>query len=339
MIFTIVIALTFFSGALWADSGSLSFIEGQVTLEKAGAGQQIAVIGDPVQVGDTVYTGSDGFAEISLTSGSIISIQAGSVFNVGEVSDPEAESRKRGFFRVLLGNVAFKFRNLTQEPDVGTPLAVCSVRGTDFTVYTAPDGASMTVVSDGLVEVSSGGESTLLAADEGVEVVAGLGLGEPFDAKTGIVRYDAFVSQALTRIENSPSDTLISYTELLQDYIVEGEYFLESHDTNMEELVAAKAELVEIRSSKGDEAANTYIVDILGPLQERGLELNSTYRFHFISAFYMRRYVVSSIYVHMRTVYLTETDNHVWTDFTKVYIEILELYEKRLMPLLEVEDL
>ncbi len=335
----IVIAFIFISGVLWADSGVLAYIEGQVTLERAGSGQQDAIIGDTIRTGDSLYTGTAGFVEITLESGSTISIDAGSVFNMGEISDPEAKSRKRGFFRVLLGSVSFKFRNLTREPDVGTPLVVCSVRGTDFTVYAAPDGASMTIVTDGLVEVSSGGENVLLSADEGVEVVAGLGLGEPFDVKKGLVRYDAFVKQALTRFDNDPSGTLRAYTEQLLEYIEEGEFFLESFKTNMDELISVRSKVPEIRSRDGDEAANKYMAVELGPLQDRGLELNSTYRFHFISALFMRRYVISSIYVHMRTRYLTDRDNPYWIEFSEVYVDFKNLYEQRLIPLLEVEDL
>jgi hypothetical protein len=338
-IVTIIFALSLLTAAAWADSGSLSFIEGQVTLEKAGAGQQIAVIGDTVQVGDTVYTGSDGFAEISLSSGSIISIQAGSVFNVGEVSDPEAESRKRGFFRVLLGNVAFKFRNLTQEPDVGTPLAVCSVRGTDFTVYTAPDGASMTVVSDGLVEVSSGGESTLLAADEGVEVVAGLGLGEPFDARTGFVRYDAFVGQALERIDENPISSILTYSNELARYVKEGEFFLLSWNTNYEEVKLAKEQIVKIREEQGDEIAEQRKLELVIPLQLRSLDLVRTYRFNFLSGLYLRRYVLSSMYIHVRSQYLANSESQEWIEFISAYDDFLKLYDTQLIPFLEDEDL
>lgn len=337
--FTIVFFLTFITGVLLADSGVLAYVEGRVTLERAGSGQQNAVIGDTVRTGDTLYTAADSFAEITLESGSTVSIEEGSVFNIGEVADPEAKSRKRGFFRVLLGSVKFKFRNLTREPDVGTPLAVCSVRGTDFTVYTAPDGASMTIVSDGLVEVSSGGESALLSADEGIEVVAGLGLGEPFDVRKGIIRYDAFVKQALTRFDDDPSAAIKAYTEQLLEYIEEGEFYLKSFETNMGELISVRSKVPEIRSREGDEAANKYMAEKLGPLQDRGFELNSTYRFHFISAFFMRRYVISSIYVRMRTRYLTDRDNPDWIDFSKAYMEFTNLYEQRLIPLLEVEDL
>ncbi len=334
-----VLFLSVFTTALWSESGVLSYLEGRVTLERSGSPQKPAEIGDTLVSGDTLYTDSKSFAEVELASGSTLSIKEGSVFNFGEIADNDSKSGKRGFFRVLLGNVSFKFKNLLREPEVGTPLAVLAVRGTDFTVYTAPDGASMTVVSDGLVEVSSGGQTVLLAADQGVEVAAGLGLGEIFDARKGFVRYDAFVKQALSRLEESPGAAVSEYSAQLEKFIEEGKFFLESHDTNMAQLIEVRSKVPQIREKDGDAAAAKFIAEELGPLQNRGFELNATYRYHLISAFFLRRYVISSIYIQMRTRFLNDSKNPKWMAFNKVYNDFLDLYELQLIPLLEDEDL
>jgi len=331
--------LTVLPAGLYAESGVLAYLEGDVSIEKPGGSPKEALIGDVTGTGDTIYTGKDSFVEISMDSGSTVSIDSSSVFNFAEISDPKAESRKRGFFRVLLGSISFKLRGLAHEPDVGTPLAVLAVRGTDFTVYTSPDGASMTVVSDGLVEVRSGGKTALLAADQGVEVAAGLGLGETFDARKGFMRYDAFVKQALDRLEENPVPVVEAYTEQLEKYIKEGEFYLDSFDTNMAELRAVKARVPDIREKEGDDAASKYMAEELGPLQVRSFDLNGTYRYHFISALFLRRYVISSIYIQMRTLYLTEPDNPGWLAFSSAYNDFINLYEQRLIPLLEDEDL
>ena len=337
----LVSSLILFFGvsSLWSESGVVAYLEGDVSIEKPGSSRRIAAIGDAVGNGDTLYTASESFVEITMESGSTVSIDSDSVFNFGEIADSEAPSRKRGFFRVLLGSVSFKLRNLAHEPDVGTPLSVCAVRGTDFTVYTAADGTSMTVVSDGLVEVSAGGQSTLLAADQGVEVAAGLGLGETFDAKYGFVRYDAFAKQALSRLEEHPSLVIEDYTKQLEKYIEDGKFYLEAHEFNMAELIKVRSKVPEIREKEGDDAAERYLKEELGPLQERGFNLNATYRYHFISALFLRRYVISSIYIQMRTLYLDDTDNADWLAFSRAFNEFLELYEEGLIPFLEVEDL
>ncbi len=331
--------LMMFSGILWAESGVLSYLEGRVTLEKPGGPQMSAEIGDTLVSGDTLYTDSKSFAEVALTSGSTLSIKEGSVFNFGEIVDSDSSSGKRGFFRVLLGNVSFKFKNLLHEPEIGTPLSVLAVRGTDFTVYTSPDGASLTVVSDGLVEVSSGGQTTLLAADQGVEVSAGLGLGETFDARKGFVRYDAFVKQALERTDLDPVGSLNAIAEQFYEYAQDGKFYLDSWKTNYEEVQKTRSQIDLTRDKKGDEAAAEIMQTIMKPLQLRSLDLNRTYRFNFISGLYLRRYVISSYYIRFRTKFLTDTGNPEWQKFLEAYKDVLDVYDNQLIPFLEDEDL
>jgi|GEM_PF-2164767 len=331
--------LMMFSGMLWSESGVLSYLEGRVTMERPGSPQRSAEIGDTLVSGDTLYTDSKSFAEVALASGSTLSIKEGSVFNFGEIVDADSGSGKRGFFRVLLGNVNFKFKNLLHEPQIGTPLAVLAVRGTDFTVYTSPDGASMTVVSDGLVEVSSGDKTTLLAADQGVEVTAGLGLGETFDARKGFVRYDAFVKQALEKSDSDPIGSLNAIAEQFYEYAQEGKFYLDSWNTNYEEVQKTRSQIEIVREKNGDEAATEFIQNSMKPLQLRSLDLNRTYRFNFISGLYLRRYVISSYYIRFRTMYLTNTDNPEWQKFLEAYKDVLDVYDNQLLPFLEDEDL
>ena len=337
----LVSSLILFFGvsSLWSESGVVAYLEGDVSIEKPGSSRRIAAIGDTAGNGDTLYTASESFVEITMESGSTVSIDSDSVFNFGEIADTESPSRKRGFFRVLLGSVSFKLRNLAREPDIGSPLAVMAVRGTDFTVYTAADGTSMTVVSDGLVEVSAGGQSTLLAADQGVEVAAGLGLGETFDAKYGFVRYDAFAKQALEKSRSDITSSLNSITDQLIKYAEEGEFYLNSWNTNYEEVREVRKQIDSVRKEKGDVLWMRIFNEELNSLQVRSLDLNRTYRYNFISALYLRRYVLTSYYIRMRTEFLTDTQNQVWQDFLKSYRAVLDVYETKLIPFLEDEDL
>jgi hypothetical protein len=324
--------------SLNAASGVLTYIEGNVTLETSEGAQGYAEIGDAVNVGDTLYTAKDSLAEISLQGGSTVTIEAGSVFNMDEVAAPEIETRKRSFFRVVLGAVSFKFRNIADEPEVGTNLTVCSVRGTDFTVYSAPDGASLTVVSDGLVEVTSGGASALLPAGSGVEAVAGLGLGEPFEAKKGVYRYDQFVEESFQRMDDDPIGQLSAITETLIQYAKDGEYYLDAWNTNYDEVNEQRLQESLIREKDGDTAAKEYRLAYVTPLQLRSLDLNRTYRYHFLSGMYLRRYILSSYYTRMRTRFLTDIHSPQWIDFDSAYSRVLQIYEDILVSNLDDED-
>ncbi len=335
---SILLLLTLSTG-LWADSGVLAYVEGSVTLERSGGVQQDAAIGDTLRTGDTIYTASGGFAEIKLDSGSSVSISEGSVFNIGEVVDSQSKSRKRGFFRVLLGSVAFKFRSLTTEPQIGNPLAVCSVRGTEFSVYTAADGSLMTVVTDGLVEVSTGAQSTLLGADQGVEVISGVGLGETFEVKKGHLRYEDFAHEALVRIDENPSGSLTGIADQMEVLIAEGELFLAGWNTNHEEYNRLKNIVGDIRREKGDEEGDAAYKNQLLPVVNRGLELNTTYRYYLLSALSIRRHILTGYYIRLRSRYLNDTENPEWKEFKLAYTQVLNLYEENLIPLLEDEDL
>ncbi len=325
--------------SLCAAEGRLAYVEGNVILEKTGGIQKPAEIGENVSAGDTLYTASDSRADLELLSGSTVIIGADSVFNVGEIADSEAETRKKGFFRVLLGSVSFKFRNLTQEPEIGTPLTVCSVRGTDFTVYTAPDGTSMTVVSDGLVEVTSGRAAALLSAGQGVKAVVGLGLGEPFEAKKGHIRYEDFVDEALTRMDEDPSLVLISLIDQMKEYVEQGEFFVESYRINREKVIAVREQVNSVFEDQGKEAGEKMRQMEYLPLQERGLDLALTSRYYILSAFMMRRYTFSSLYIHIRCNYLQNPNDPIWSEFSTTYQKFLDIYDNRLIPLLEEEDL
>ncbi|MDT8298114.1 MAG: FecR family protein, partial [Spirochaetaceae bacterium] len=312
--------------------------EGDVTLETSEGAQSYAEIGDAVNVGDTLYTAKDSLAEISLQGGSTVTIEAGSVFNVDEVAAPEIETRKRSFFRVVLGAVSFKFRNITDEPEVGTNITVCSVRGTDFTVYSAPDGASLTVVSDGLVEVTSGGASALLPAGAGVEAVVGLGLGEPFEAKKGVYRYDQFVEESFKRMDDDPIGQLSAITETLIQYAKDGAYYLDAWNTNYDEVNAQRQIASEIREKDGADAAEEFEIEKIIPLQYRSLDLNRTYRYHFLSGLFLRRYILSGYYLRVRTRFMNDTENQQWMDFLEAYTNVLQTYENFIVSNLDDED-
>ena len=325
--------------SLWAAEGRLAYVEGNVILEKTGGIQKPAEIGENVSAGDTLYTASDSRADLELLSGSTVIIGADSVFNVGEIADSEAETRKKGFFRVLLGSVSFKFRNLTQEPEIGTPLTVCSVRGTDFTVYTAPDGTSMTVVSDGLVEVASGRAVALLSAGQGVKAVVGLGLGEPFEAKKGHIRYEDFVDEALKRSDENPIAVIEALAVELKDMAEQGAFYFSSWETNLEEQQRVNREIATIREEKGTEASDKAYYETLKPLMNRTMDLNRTYRHYLVSGLYLRRYILSSYYVRMRCRYLNDSDNPDWIVFQSAFDKVLKMYETILVPQLMEEDL
>jgi hypothetical protein len=137
--------------------------QGQVSLWRDG--QEWALFpGNAVQLGQTIITGTDGFATLEVSDGSSFLVYPDSrvVFrkNPGSLQD---------LIDVFLGRVKIHINRLGGEPNptrVYTPTAVISVRGTTFDVTVDDSEVTTVFVFDGLVGVRhqllpSGGETLL----------------------------------------------------------------------------------------------------------------------------------------------------------------------------------
>ena len=112
--------------------------------------------------GDSVRTGSDGRAELRvMADGSRIDVAPSTTLKV-----------IKNAIRLDLGKVLLRItkginRKLIRFR-VKTPSAVCAVRGTEFAVFTEPDGRTVVSVFEGDVEVTglNGGEPVILKAGQ-----------------------------------------------------------------------------------------------------------------------------------------------------------------------------
>lgn len=137
-------------------AGFMPRIEGIVEVVPPGGGpaRRISEQEPPVAgPGDTVRTGKDGRADLLLTDGDLLSLEAGSAVTLVEDG---AE--------VLLGVIRAQVRSrFAKKFTVRTPSAVTSVRGTDFLVRELPGKPSSVVVLEGAVEFSGrAGTKTVL---------------------------------------------------------------------------------------------------------------------------------------------------------------------------------
>jgi hypothetical protein len=120
-----------------ADIGQVKVAKGMVTIERGGQSTS-ATVGARVQDSDTIRTGADGSAGITLADDSLLSIGPDSVLSLDRYAfDPTTNrgrfdtSLNKGTLAVISGRIA------KQSPDamtVRTPAAVLGVRGTEFVV-------------------------------------------------------------------------------------------------------------------------------------------------------------------------------------------------------------
>jgi len=123
------------------DAGQIKVSKGSAQIERAGK-KLCANVGQGVQPGDVVITGSDGSVGITFRDNSLVSIGPDSVLAIDRfVFDSTTHqgafdsSLKQGTLAVVSGKLA---KQSPEAMKVKTPAAILGVRGTEFLVRTGP---------------------------------------------------------------------------------------------------------------------------------------------------------------------------------------------------------
>jgi len=152
---------------------------GEAAVIPAGSDEPMAAkAGIPLSQGDRVVTGAGGSAELATRSGSVIRLENNTSLGLDDLRPGWTT------FRLSVGRFLGKFdRTGKSRYRVRTPVAVASVRGTEFALDVAPDGALEAGVVEGEVgfapdepaegETSSTGptwQEEILTSSQGVSV-------------------------------------------------------------------------------------------------------------------------------------------------------------------------
>ncbi len=136
----LLVAALIATAANAADAGRVKVVKGDVQIERDGK-NTAASVGMPVQVGDTVKTGTDGSIGISFQDDSLLSVGPNSVLSVDRfVFDRTTHkgefdtSLKRGTLTAVSGKLV---KEQPESMRVKTPVAIMGVRGTEFAVKVA----------------------------------------------------------------------------------------------------------------------------------------------------------------------------------------------------------
>ncbi|MEW5725325.1 MAG: FecR family protein [Thermodesulfobacteriota bacterium] len=129
-------------------------------------------VGRILSIGQAIETGPDGRVVLELEDGSRLELFEDSRIELAEVL---TEEEKEISFSMVMGYLHLKLKKLFAPNLVVTPTVVAGVRGTEFMVSVADDGASVVSVSEGRVSVSTDlegeeKEEAELAADREVHV-------------------------------------------------------------------------------------------------------------------------------------------------------------------------
>lgn len=319
----------------FAQESDVTYIDGWVDLKDSSGEVYELFIGDRVLTGDTVITGDDGVAELEPQSGSRIIIKPGTVFSIKEQT---VNGKKYPVASTTLGQVAFKFNRMTQEPLITTMSTVAGVRGTEFTVFAGADGSSMIIVDSGAVEVTSEGESVYLEPDEGVEVQPGKTPGDKFQVMGRAIDFADWNSSKVKTMMADPAVAVSDLSDQLKAMIAEMEEWAGYHEANADNIISLRAEMNTLFTEGQDAEAQKFYDEQLRPQELTSLKYVMNYRYYALSALSMRQHVLSGFYIKMKTAYIADRENPVYTEFQNKYQTILSEFEKRAVPNLVEAD-
>lgn len=321
---------------IYSQQSHFDYIEGEVTIKRISGDLVEARTGDSLFAGDSVITGSDGYAELILESTSLISIDSDTVF---VFSKKENKGKKKNIFMVVLGKIGFKFDQLLNEPEIQTPATIAGIRGTSFTVVSALDGSSLYIVDEGSVAVEAEGSLVVLEMEEGVEVPLGKGPEEKFEVKIGSTDFSGWLDESNLKFAADPAGTLASVTEKLIEYSAAAQQFFSDWESSFAELGDLRLEMESVGNEKGADAKGDFYKRNVFPKEMTTSNLVLNYRYYTLSALSLRRYVLGSMYIDMKTKYIMDTDNPVFVSFLKEYENFLQIYENNVVPYLVEADI
>jgi hypothetical protein len=149
---------------------------GRVSIERSGELWAVST-GQPINVGQVMITGTDGFAELSLPDGSHLEVFPNSRF-----AYRANQFSLRDAIDLYLGKIRFHIQKVTKDDPsirVNSPTAVISVRGTVFDVEVDSTETTRVSVDEGAVAVRHRlmpGQEVLLHPGESIEVMEGVPL-------------------------------------------------------------------------------------------------------------------------------------------------------------------
>ncbi len=322
--------------SIFSQQSKFVYVEGEVAVKKASGELLVAQISDILNIGDSIITGEDGYAELSLENNSSITINSDTVF---VYSKKEKKGKKKNIFMVVLGNIKFKFDRLLHEPDIQTPATVAGIRGTEFSVLSGLDGSSLYIVEEGEVAVEAEGSLVVLSSEEGVEVPIGDIPGEKFEVKIGKVDFSGWLDEGDNRFKSDPAGTLRGITEKLVYFGDEANEYLIQYNESNSILSRQLDKMIQIDNEKGDEEKSIFYKSEIQPLESMTTNFALNYRYYGLSALSLRRYVLSSMYIEMKTKYILDSQNEIFLSFLEEYETFLLIFENDIVQLLVEADI
>lgn len=156
-------------------AGQVEFVSGEVAVEGAGPSHAL-VAGANVAVGDTLRTGPDGEAHLTMEDGAYLAVRPNTVFRIdayssrGDADDEASFSLLRGAIRSVTGWIGKLHPGGYR---INTPMATIGIRGTDHEPLYIPPGEARGDETPGVYDRVNEGVALLTNEAGTVDVPAG----------------------------------------------------------------------------------------------------------------------------------------------------------------------
>lgn len=332
MLAVIILGCTAAIGAV-AQQQRVIYLEGDPQLRR-GASSVMLNFGEELRGGDSIRTGRADLVELQQGSGNTITIHPDTTFSVNEISvDGETERQ----LTASRGSASFRFTQPGGARRVGTATTTAGIRGTEFTMFAAADGAAFYVVESGLVEVESQGTRVEVAANQAVEVAPNQPPGEVVSWIGRTLDFSDWNGERLDAFLEDPQGTLQGLTEQLFRFARRMEATEIEYRSSRAQLDAARAYMRELQQQGSDEFED-YRDTIVPPYVRTTSNLFLNTRYFALSALSLRRHVVGSLYVQAKARVLLEPDSR-WAEYMEDHSYFVQQFETRIVPLLEDDDI
>jgi hypothetical protein len=318
-----------------AQKANIVYTEGSAKIKAAAGAQRVADIGGTIVYGESVITGKDGLVELTLPNGSDIRVTQNSVFSYSSTGTGKDE---RSVLATTAGKVSYKLNKAVGKPPViQTNSMVAGVRGTEFTVFAGRDGSVLLAVTGGIVDVESQGQTVTLNKDEAVEVTPGQAPGEKYVFLGKELDFSNWNQGKEAIFLADPVGGLKRAEAQLAEYQAKFDSLKEPLDKATKELEDAYAQYEPVKTTGDKDAILKFQIETLNPAKDKRHVINQNIRYYALNYLSVRRYVLSNMYMEMKSRYpIARTDEA--EAFFKLHAEILARYEEGIVPKLNEND-
>lgn len=318
-----------------AQKANVTYVEGVANIKSSAGKLRAADFGSQVAFGESVITGKDGQAELKLENGSTIRVAQNSVFSYTNVG---TGSNSRQVLATTAGKVAYKLNKATgKSPLIQSNSMVAGVRGTEFTVMAGRDGTTLLEVTGGIVDVESQGKQVTLVKDEGVEVIPGQAPGPKYTRPGKELDFSSWNKGKIDGFLADPVAGLAKIEAQLAGYQKALDELKKPFEDTTAVWKKARDDYKPILESKDEAAIKKFQEGTLFPAQDDRSAVILTIRYNALNYLSARRYVMSNMYMELKSRYPINRPAAVET-FFKNYAAMLAKYETVAVPELDKND-